>query len=180
MNDGLNSKLLVRYSGHGLNTELLVRYSGHGLNNQLLAGIWIANKWKFVIQIFPLFRCSLFRSPLYFYNRDAKDTFFVLPCVLTQILQPLNLKRRIRRMSIVRRVARIKRRIRIARRTVHFRHSPFRRRRVTDAVVVGHVRLDQTKNFSNQFLAPNLVRVVVARWVSLCVVAMRQKWCRRK
>ena len=33
MTDGLNNKLLVRYSGHGLNSECLVQYSGHGLNN---------------------------------------------------------------------------------------------------------------------------------------------------
>ena len=62
--DGLNNKLLVWYSGH-VNSKLLVWYSGHGLNNELLAGIWIAKKWKFDIQMLPLFRCSLFRSPLY-------------------------------------------------------------------------------------------------------------------
>ena len=30
MTDGLNNKLLVRYSDHGLNNELLVWCSGHG------------------------------------------------------------------------------------------------------------------------------------------------------
>ena len=49
----------------GLNNKLLVRYSCHVLNNKLLVGIWIANKKKFAIKMFPLFRCSLFRSPLY-------------------------------------------------------------------------------------------------------------------
>ena len=38
----------------GLKNELLARYSGHGLNNEPLAGIWIANKWKLVIQIFVI------------------------------------------------------------------------------------------------------------------------------
>ena len=52
-------------SDHGLNNELLVPYSGHGLTNKLLSGIWIVNKRKFVIQMFPLYRCSLFRSPMY-------------------------------------------------------------------------------------------------------------------
>ena len=61
----LNSEINVWYSSHGLNSELLVRYSGHGLNTKLLPGIWITNKWKLVIQMFPLFICLLFRSPLY-------------------------------------------------------------------------------------------------------------------
>ena len=38
----------------GLNNKLLVCYLGHGLNNELLPGIWIANKWKFIIQMFAL------------------------------------------------------------------------------------------------------------------------------
>ena len=45
---------MVHYSGHGLNTTLIVCYIGHDLNNELLPGIWIANKWKLVIQMFTI------------------------------------------------------------------------------------------------------------------------------
>ena len=64
---------MVRYSGHGLNSKLLVQYSGHCLNNELFPGIWIANKWKFVIQMFLLFRCLLFRFPLYSGDPNTRD-----------------------------------------------------------------------------------------------------------
>ena len=60
-----------------MNNELLVWYSGHGLNNDPLLVIWIANKWKFAIQMFPLFRCSLLRSPLYHSIwKICKPTYF--------------------------------------------------------------------------------------------------------
>ena len=44
--------------------KLLVWYSGHGLKTYLLPGMRIVKKKNFIIQMFPLFRCSLFRSPL--------------------------------------------------------------------------------------------------------------------
>ena len=40
---------------HGLPGPGLAKNSGntYALNNELLAGIWVANKWKFIIQMFP-------------------------------------------------------------------------------------------------------------------------------
>ena len=50
----------------GLNYYLLVCYPGHGLNNKLLSGIWIANKYNFIIQMFLFFRCSNIKIPTVF------------------------------------------------------------------------------------------------------------------
>ena len=55
---------MVRYSGQcvwligsmtdGWNNKFLVRYLGHVLNYELLPDIWIANKWKFIFQMFVI------------------------------------------------------------------------------------------------------------------------------
>ena len=56
LNTGLN---LVQYSDHHLNTWPVFKWW-----SEYRTTIWIPDKWKFVIQMFPPFRCSLFRSPL--------------------------------------------------------------------------------------------------------------------
>ena len=37
--------------------------------------IWKPDKWKLVFQMFPLFRCWLFRSPLYIRQKSLKGSF---------------------------------------------------------------------------------------------------------
>ena len=51
-------------------------FFGHGLKNELFPGIWITNKWKFVIQMFLLFRCLPFRSSLYLIYDHSKYRHF--------------------------------------------------------------------------------------------------------
>ena len=66
-----NDSLVFRSQGvwligcvtNGLNNQLLVSYSDHGFNNELLPGNWIANKWKFVIQIFVILIPIVFWCP---------------------------------------------------------------------------------------------------------------------
>ena len=37
----------------------MLRNSGHGLNSELLAGIWTANKEKFIIQMFVIYMFAI-------------------------------------------------------------------------------------------------------------------------
>ena len=56
-------------------------------NKKLLPIIWVANKVNFIIQTFPLFRWSLFRSPLYsFYLFLKCQTSVLLPRKFKSVL----------------------------------------------------------------------------------------------
>ena len=62
----LNAALnLVWDSDRHLNTGLVFEWWSEYQTTIWIPDIWIPDKWKFAIQMFPLFRCSLFRSPLY-------------------------------------------------------------------------------------------------------------------
>ena len=63
LNTGIN---FVRYSDCHLKTRPVFRWWSEYQNTIWIPNKWIRDKWKFAIQMFPLFRCLLFRSLGYF------------------------------------------------------------------------------------------------------------------